>query len=332
VTLSVDASRPRRKSRSSGLGCGERRYIFDTMATRPQSGPPGPEPGLLRGLTLLPATALNMVDMIGVGPFITLPLMVALMHGPQASTAGLQAPCWRSPTARLGRVGRRHAPRRRFVRVPEADLRPAPPRPSALVPLRLPAHFQRARLHRHRMHRPVWLCRYVAPALAGIFWRATLTFPLLGAVSLPVEISGATLLAMSAAPLPLSLSTAASRAWDASPGTCRLACWLPSRSSSILGSHISNAPWRFRRLARLPHRDFARPFRRAAHRPLRLLGLLQHLLSRRRGRRAAQDHSRSMLLSIAAVACLYIVMNVSILGVMPAAEIAAMAHSTRRTS
>src|SRR5579859_2776059 len=39
---------------------------------------------LVRGLTLLPATTLNMVDMIGVGPFITLPLMVAAMGGAQA--------------------------------------------------------------------------------------------------------------------------------------------------------------------------------------------------------------------------------------------------------
>jgi len=30
------------------------------------------------------AVALNMLDMIGVGPFITLPLVVAAMHGPQA--------------------------------------------------------------------------------------------------------------------------------------------------------------------------------------------------------------------------------------------------------
>ena len=30
------------------------------------------------------ATALNMIDMIGVGPFITMPLMVTAMGGPQA--------------------------------------------------------------------------------------------------------------------------------------------------------------------------------------------------------------------------------------------------------
>src|SRR5436305_11957795 len=40
--------------------------------------------GLVRGIGLWQATALNMIDMIGVGPFITVPLMVATMHGPQA--------------------------------------------------------------------------------------------------------------------------------------------------------------------------------------------------------------------------------------------------------
>ncbi len=39
---------------------------------------------LIRGVGLGAATALNMIDMIGVGPFITLPLIVSAMGGPQA--------------------------------------------------------------------------------------------------------------------------------------------------------------------------------------------------------------------------------------------------------
>lgn len=39
---------------------------------------------LIRGISLWSATALNMIDMIGVGPFITMPLVVAAMGGPQA--------------------------------------------------------------------------------------------------------------------------------------------------------------------------------------------------------------------------------------------------------
>src|SRR6476646_9288662 len=39
---------------------------------------------LIRGIGVSSATALNMIDMIGVGPFITIPLIVGAMGGPQA--------------------------------------------------------------------------------------------------------------------------------------------------------------------------------------------------------------------------------------------------------
>src|ERR1700757_1005390 len=40
--------------------------------------------GLIRGMGLWSATSLNMIDMIGVGPFVTMPLIVGAMGGPQA--------------------------------------------------------------------------------------------------------------------------------------------------------------------------------------------------------------------------------------------------------
>ena len=39
--------------------------------------------GMVRSLGLLQATALNMTNMVGVGPFITIPLIIASMGGPQ---------------------------------------------------------------------------------------------------------------------------------------------------------------------------------------------------------------------------------------------------------
>jgi amino acid transporter len=52
------------------------------------TAPPVPEnaedPKLIRGVGTWGATALNMIDMIGVGPFITMPLIIAAMGGPQA--------------------------------------------------------------------------------------------------------------------------------------------------------------------------------------------------------------------------------------------------------
>jgi amino acid transporter len=43
-----------------------------------------PQAALIRGVGLGSATALNMIDMIGVGPFITIPLILSAMGGPQA--------------------------------------------------------------------------------------------------------------------------------------------------------------------------------------------------------------------------------------------------------
>ena len=42
------------------------------------------EESLIRGIGVGSATALNMIDMIGVGPFITIPLIISAMGGPQA--------------------------------------------------------------------------------------------------------------------------------------------------------------------------------------------------------------------------------------------------------
>src|SRR5712691_1151160 len=42
------------------------------------------EPHLLRRFGLVQATALNMSNMIGVGPFITIPLLMSALGGPQA--------------------------------------------------------------------------------------------------------------------------------------------------------------------------------------------------------------------------------------------------------
>ncbi len=60
----------------------------------PPSKPPGfplrteaasnGNPELVRGIGLAQATTLNMIDMIGVGPFITIPLIITAAGGPQA--------------------------------------------------------------------------------------------------------------------------------------------------------------------------------------------------------------------------------------------------------
>lgn len=56
----------------------------DVASGGSSSSAPSEHPQLIRGMGLGSATALNMLDMIGVGPFITMPLIVAAMGGPQA--------------------------------------------------------------------------------------------------------------------------------------------------------------------------------------------------------------------------------------------------------
>ncbi|MDV9177573.1 APC family permease [Streptomyces sp. W16] len=48
------------------------------------SGSPPPEGGFVRSVGLFQATAINMSQMCGIGPFVTIPLMVAAFGGPQA--------------------------------------------------------------------------------------------------------------------------------------------------------------------------------------------------------------------------------------------------------
>jgi amino acid transporter len=55
------------------------------------SQPAAHEPSLVRRLGLLQATALNMSNMIGVGPFITIPLLMTGLGGPQALLGWLVA-------------------------------------------------------------------------------------------------------------------------------------------------------------------------------------------------------------------------------------------------
>ena len=55
------------------------------------AGPTPGQPALARRFGLLQATALNMTNMIGVGPFITIPLLMSALGGPQAMLGWLVA-------------------------------------------------------------------------------------------------------------------------------------------------------------------------------------------------------------------------------------------------
>src|SRR5437868_12186436 len=54
------------------------------MQHDPSQSAESSSPQLIRGISLGSATALNMIEMIGIGPFITIPLIVSAAGGPQA--------------------------------------------------------------------------------------------------------------------------------------------------------------------------------------------------------------------------------------------------------
>ena len=283
-----------------------------------------------RGLTLLPATALNMVDMIGVGPFTTLPLMVAAMRGPQAIYGWIAGAVvalsdgliWAELGAAMPRAGGSYEylkeiyGAQRFGRLLSFlfvfQLVFSAPVSMATGCIGLAGYAS-----------------YVAPALGAILWHSTLIFPLFGTIRLTVEISGATLLAMAAAALATFL------VYRRIAGVARISKFLWIGVLTTLGAVIWVGLSHFNRAMAFPP-GWQKPAPHFA--PALAAALLIALYDYWGyynicflGEEVVEPQRtipRSMLLSIAAVACLYIAMNVSVLGVLPANEIAAMGSST----
>jgi amino acid transporter len=272
-----------------------------------------------------------MVDMIGVGPFTTLPLMVAAMHGPQAIYGWIAGAVlalsdgliWAELGAAMPRAGGSYEylkeiyGARRFGRLLSFlfvfQLIFSAPVSIATGCIGLAGY-----------------AAYVAPALGKLFWRTNLTFPFFGAVTLPIEISGATLLAMLAAAFATFL------VYRRIAAVGRISKFLWAGVLFTMGFVIFVGLCHFHRdiafppgWQTLPASGFGAAFSAAL-----LIALYDYwgyynicFL----GEEVVEPHKtipRSMLISIAAVAVLYIAMNLSVLGVMPAAEIAAMAHGT----
>lgn len=61
------------------------------MVSPPSSPAPNNSPDLIRGLGTVEATALNIANMVGIGPFITIPAFLSAMGGPHALVAWLIA-------------------------------------------------------------------------------------------------------------------------------------------------------------------------------------------------------------------------------------------------
>jgi amino acid transporter len=292
-----------------------------------------PAPQLVRGLTLFPATALNMVDMIGVGPFITLPLIVAAMGGTQAIFGWIAG-----------------AVLAMFDGLIWAELGAAMPKAGGSYEY-LEQIYGRRKLGRMFsflfvfqliFSAPVSMATgciglanyatYLVPSLGHVFWSTAVRLQFLGRIQLPIEVSGGTLLAMGVAALATLL------VYRRITGVGRISRLLWIGVAATLGFVIVTGLTHFHSelafpagWAKVPPSGFWTGFSAA------LLiasydywGYYNVCFLGEEVVEPAKTIPRSMLLSIAVVAVLYIVMNISILGVLPSSEIVAMAHETGR--
>jgi amino acid transporter len=294
---------------------------------------PATPPHLIRGIGAGSATALNMIDMIGVGPFITLPLIVGAMGGPQAMLgwvlgAGF-AICDGLVWAELGAAMPGSGGSYRYLR----------------------EIYGPRRLGRLVSFLFIWQLSFSAPlsiasgavGLAGYasyFWPNlerqyagqtwSLAVPVLGALQVRWLVSGATFLAIGV----LAVATVLLYRKITSIG------WM---SKLLLAGVLVTIGWII--VAGLSHFDAARAFSFPAgafslSRNF-FLGLGSAMLI------ATYDYwgyynvcflgdevkdpgktiPRALLLSILLVGCLYVVMNVSILGVVPWQDIVKPAES-----
>ncbi|HLW52289.1 MAG TPA: APC family permease [Candidatus Angelobacter sp.] len=295
------------------------------------SQPPESRPQLVRGLTLFPATALNMVDMVGVGPFITLPLIVAAMGGAQAIFGWIAGAVlamsdgliWAELGAAMPRAGGSYEyldeiyGRKKLGRMLSFLF---------VFQLVFSAPVSMATgclgLANYASYLPVF-----RPLLGHVFFSSTLHLRVIGDVDLPIEFSAGTILAMAAALLATFL------VYRGIAGLGRISKFLWVGVMAALAFVIFTGLTHFHlSLAFPPGWTNAPPSGFWAGFSAALLiaaydywGYYNVCFLGEEVVEPQRTIPRSMLLSIVLVAILYIAMNVSLLGVLPAKEMAAMA-------
>ena len=293
-------------------------------------------PSLIRGVGLGSATALNMIDMIGVGPFITIPLILATMGGPQAMLGwilgAIFAICDGLVWAELGAALPGSGGSYRYLR----------------------EIYGPDKLGRLISFLFIWQLSFSAPlsiasgaiglsGYASYFWPAleaqyashngALNVPFLGPLQLGWRVSGATLVAIGA----IALATVLLYRRITSIG------WL---SKLLLAGVLGTIGWII--VSGLTHFDAALAFSFPAGAftlsKQFFLGLGSAMLIATYDywgyynvsflgdevREPAQTIPRALLLSILIVGCLYLLMNVSILGVVPWQELTRAGQSNEK--
>ncbi len=295
------------------------------------------QPGgtLIRGIGLGSATALNMIDMIGVGPFITIPLIVSAMGGPQAMLGWILgavfAICDGLVWAEFGAAMPGSGGSYRYLK--EAY---GPNRAGRLISFLF-----------------IWQLSFSAPlsiasgaiGLAGYaayLWPAlesqytihnwSLAVPLLGTLQAGWLVSGATFVAIAIVVLAMLL-------------LYRKITSIGWMSKVLLGGVVGTITWII--IAGLTHFNAARAFDFPAgafalsHNFFLGMGAAMLVATYDYWgyynvcflgdeiKEPSRNIPRALLLSILLVGCLYVVMNVSILGVVPWREIIDPGHPNR---
>ena len=291
---------------------------------------------LVRGVGLGSATALNMIDMIGVGPFITIPLIISAAGGPQAMLGWILgaalALCDGMVWAELGAAMPGSGGSYRYLK----------------------EIYGPARLGRLVSFLFVWQLSFSAPlsiasGCLGLAQYASYLLPSLEKTYL------ATTLAWSVPGLgPLEARLLVSRATFVAIAACAVAVLLLYRRISVVGrlskllwvGVLATVAWVI--VAGLAHFDRSRAFDFPAG-AFRLdhaffAGLGSALLIATYDywgyynvcflgdevKDPARTIPRALVYSILAVGAIYVVMNVSILGVVPWRELAAAGKSEMR--
>lgn len=285
---------------------------------------------LHRGLTLVPATVLNMVDMIGVGPFVTLPLMVLAMGGPKAIYGWLAGAIlamadgliWSELGAAIPKAGGSYEYLQEIYGPKFGRL------------LSFLFVFQLV------LTAPVSIATgciglssylaYLLPGLRNVFWQTVLHFNFVGAVNLRLELSGATLLGCAAALFATLL------VYRRITAVGRISQFLWIGVAGAIGLAMSIGITHFHRNVAFPAGWSAVPVAWNGFSTALLLALYDYwgyyniCFLGEEVARPNRTIPRAIITSIAVVAVLYIGMNASILGVLPAHDLVAMAQSTSR--
>jgi hypothetical protein len=120
---------------------------------------------LIRGVGLWGATTLNMIDMIGVGPFITIPLIVAAMGGPQAMLGWILGAVLVTCDGLVWAELALRCPVGWFVSLSRSDLRRAEIGQADVVSVHLAADLQRATIDRVGSIGLAQYATYIFPAM-----------------------------------------------------------------------------------------------------------------------------------------------------------------------